>query len=108
MEVDMISSKNSKIITDSVLSVVSPSYVFLFGSYAKNMENPESDMDICVVTEDDKNPFDIMTSIRLALFEKIDKAIDIVVYPKKLFDSRKLINNSFEHEIFSTGVKLYG
>lgn len=104
----MINTKNSKIITDSVFSVVNPTSIILFGSYAKNLENNDSDMDICVITEENKNPFDIMTALRLKLFDELNKAVDIVVYDKNAFDSRKTIVNTFEHEIYSTGVKLYG
>lgn len=104
----MINTKNSKIITDSVLSVVNPTSIILFGSYAKNLETNDSDMDICVITEENKNPFDIMTALRLKLFDELNKAVDIVVYNKNVFDSRKTVVNTFEHEIYSTGVKLYG
>lgn len=104
----MINDENSRLIAESILSVVKPTSIFLFGSYAKNSENPDSDIDICVITEEDKNPFDIMTSIRLALFDKLNKAVDIVVYPKNIFDSKKDIADTFEYEIASTGVKLYG
>lgn len=104
----MINTKNSKIITDSVFSVVKPTSIILFGSYAKNLETKDSDMDICVITEENKNPFDIMTALRLKLFDKLNEAVDIVVYDKNSFDSRKTVVNTFEHEIYSTGVKLYG
>lgn len=104
----MINTKNSKIITDSVFSVVNPTSIILFGSYAKNLETKDSDMDICVITEENKNPFDIMTTLRLKLFDELNKAVDIVVYDKNTFDSRKTVVNTFEHEIYSTGVKLYG
>lgn len=104
----MINTKNSKIITDSVFSVVKPTSIILFGSYAKNLETKDSDMDICVITEENKNPFDIMTALRLKLFDELNKAVDIVIYDKNTFDSRKTILNTFEHEIYSTGVKLYG
>lgn len=104
----MINTKNSKIITDSVFSVVNPTSIILFGSYAKNLETKDSDMDICVITEENKNPFDIMTALRLKLFDELNKAVDIVIYDKNTFDSRKTILNTFEHEIYSTGVKLYG
>lgn len=104
----VINRKNSKLITESILSITRPTSIFLFGSHAKNSETPDSDIDICIVTEEDKNPFDIMTSIRLSLFEKLNKAVDIIVYKKNIFDSKKVIANSFEYEIASTGVKLYG
>lgn len=104
----MINTKNSKIITDSVFSVVNPTSIILFGSYAKNLETKDSDIDICVITEENKNPFDIMTALRLKLFDKLNEAVDIVVYDKNSFDSRKTVVNTFEHEIYSTGVKLYG
>ena len=65
-------------------------------------------MDICVITEENKNPFDIMTALRLKLFDELNKAVDIVIYDKNTFDSRKTVLNTFEHEIYSTGVKLYG
>lgn len=104
----MINLENTKTINDSVFSAVEPSEIYIFGSYAKNAETSDSDIDICVVTNEKVNPLDVMTKIRLSLFDKLNKPLDIVVYNKNDFETRKNMVNTFEEEIASTGVKIYG
>lgn len=52
-------------------------YVWLFGSYAKNLQNEDSDIDIIVRTEDVLGGFKIV-EVKLALEAVFEKKVDIV------------------------------
>ncbi len=52
-------------------------YVWIFGSYAKNKQRKDSDIDILVRTEDVAEGFKIV-EVKLALEEALEKEIDIV------------------------------
>ena len=42
--------------------------IILFGSYAHDTQKPESDLDICIITEDTKRKKEILRDIRLYMF----------------------------------------
>lgn len=52
-------------------------HIWLFGSYAKNMQKKDSDIDIIVRTEDVSDGFKIV-EVKFALEEALDKDVDIV------------------------------
>src|SRR5574344_2195917 len=104
----MIDLETKKIINDSVTSVTPASSIILFGSYAKGLQTEDSDIDLCVITDEEENVFEIMSKIRLSLYGKIKKAFDILVYRSIDFSKRSIKNKSFESEINNTGVKIYG
>ncbi|KAF0237147.1 MAG: DNA polymerase beta domain-containing [Prolixibacteraceae bacterium] len=76
---------------------------FIFGSYARNMQRSESDIDVALVIDDlaDNERFD--TQVRLMLLAaQIDTRIEPHPISKKDLDS----NNPFAVEIRKTGIKL--
>jgi len=76
---------------------------YIFGSYARNMQRPESDIDIALVIDNlaDSERFD--TQVRLILLAaKIDTRIE--PHPISLQDLTS--NNPFANEILKTGIKL--
>lgn len=52
-------------------------YVWVFGSYAKGTQTPESDIDIMVRTEDVSQGFKIV-EVKFAFEEALGKRVDIV------------------------------
>ncbi len=85
--------------------------IILFGSYAKNFNNEESDIDLIVVLDE--------TGISKSFKERMDKKfkvgrlfvdlkqripMDILVYTKDEWDKINQINSSFIQEINETGV----
>ena len=52
-------------------------YVWLFGSYVKNKQRKDSDIDILVRTEDVADGFKIV-EVKFALEEALNKEVDIV------------------------------
>ena len=52
-------------------------YVWVFGSYAKNKQREDSDIDIIVRTEDVEEGFKIV-EVKFALEEILNKSVDII------------------------------
>lgn len=52
-------------------------YVWVFGSYAKNQQTEDSDIDIIVRTEDVEEGFKIV-EVKFALEEILNKSVDII------------------------------
>lgn len=52
-------------------------YVWVFGSYAKNRQREDSDIDIIVRTEDVEEGFKIV-EVKFALEEILNKSVDII------------------------------
>ena len=76
---------------------------FLFGSYAKNTDNPESDIDIAFVIEKltDEEKFDFQVQL-LLLASKYDTRIEPHVISTDDLNS----NNPFVVEILKTGIEI--
>ncbi len=76
---------------------------FLFGSYARNMQRAESDIDIALVLDDldDNERFD--TQIRLML---LAAQIDSRIEPHPISQKDLNSNNPFAIEIRKTGIEL--
>jgi len=76
---------------------------YLFGSFAKDMNTEDSDIDIALIIDDlkDKDKFDKQIELML-LSSKFDLRIEPHPIPKKDFN----INNPFAAEILSTGIEI--
>lgn len=83
--------------------------IYLFGSYAYGTPNEESDLDICIVTDDkSKRKIEIMKLIRKVILKVATMPIDLLVYYSDEFNERAKSDCTMEHEILLQGVKLYG
>lgn len=91
---------------DEIHAMVAPilrrynaAYALLFGSYARNEANPQSDIDLVVVGKDTFRPFDIF-AIAEDLHECSGKAVDV-------YEMREVKQGSpFYRAIMSEGVIL--
>ncbi len=99
--------KNDNIIKQFISTVAdqTPGFVtaYLFGSFAKNKQRPESDIDIALIIDNlkDSEIFDIQIQLML-LASKFDSRIE-----PHLFSRQDLIsNNPFVHEIKKTGIEI--
>ena len=75
--------------------------VYLFGSYAKGTNTKDSDIDLAIVINNDKNNFDLMTEL-MNLTKNIDLRIE--PHPIKVKDFEE--GNPFVQEIIDTGIKI--
>lgn len=82
---------------------------YLFGSYAYGKPNEDSDLDICIVTDDkSKRKIEIMKILRKAIAGIQSLPVDLLVYYNDEFKERAKLSCTMEHEILHKGVKLYG
>ena len=84
------------------------SQIFLFGSYARGEETPDSDLDLCVLTPvTDKHPVDLIADFRLKIWDVRTMPLDLLAYNQDYFYNHAKRPASFEHEIAENGVLLY-
>lgn len=88
--------------------------VILFGSYANDTEDEESDIDLLIVLDENTLPknYDEWLEIKMRvrrLLREINKkvALDLLVYTRPQYESIKKEMNSFQLEIHETGKILY-
>lgn len=76
--------------------------IILFGSYAKGIENENSDIDIAVISEDFDDIYECM-AVLMGMTWDIDARIE--PHPITLEDYEK-VSNPFVKEIIDTGIKV--
>jgi predicted nucleotidyltransferase len=106
-------NKKIKKIVDQISSIlvsgIDAKQVYLFGSYAQNNANKDSDIDIFVVADiSGKKKIEITQQARRLLLNKIFMPVDILVCDSQDFDNRKDNQTTFEHIIATEGQKIYG
>jgi uncharacterized protein len=73
----------------SIKTAFPVSDVYVFGSYARGDERPDSDIDVLVVcTDAPQDLFDLTYQIRKHLHERINLALDVIVTTDHEFDKR--------------------
>lgn len=99
--------KTDSIIQQYISAVAgqTPGFVtaYLFGSYAKNNQRPESDIDIALIIDNlkDSDKFDIQVQLML-LAAKFDSRIE----PHPLSKQDLISDNPFVYEIKKTGIEI--
>ena len=84
------------------------SKIILFGSLARGEENPDSDIDLCVLTPiTDRRPVDISIELRQKLFNVGVIPLDILTYHQERFFEHAARSASFAHVINKEGVVVY-
>jgi len=102
-----ISSEISNLIKE-IKNVVSAEKIYLFGSYAYGNPTEDSDIDLCVVTDDvNMRKLDIIRKIRKSISNVATMPIDLVVYYNHEFTERATLDCTMEHKIAHEGVDLY-
>lgn len=76
---------------------------YLFGSYAKNTQRPESDIDIALVIQGLKSWEKFDTQVHLMIMAA---EFDTRIEPHPISDEDLVSSSPFAHEIRSTGVEL--
>ena len=98
-----------KCLVDEINGVFDVNSIYLFGSYAYGNPNEDSDLDICVITDNkSKRKIEIIKLIRKAIAKVQHMSVDLLVYYNDEFKERAEIDCTMEHQILSEGVKLYG
>ena len=96
---------------DSIARIVSfklpNSKVILFGSYARGMQNADSDIDICVIVDKlNMRRIEAMHMLRIAFIDEVDMPLDILVFQKDDFEEAAEHPSRIEYAIAREGVEI--
>ncbi|OQY09720.1 MAG: hypothetical protein B6I28_02460 [Fusobacteriia bacterium 4572_132] len=80
---------------------------YLFGSYAYGVPTKESDIDLCVLSDEKKRKIEILSEIREKIGFSYNHPLDIIVYNPKEFYQRADSKTSMESQILKKGVVVY-
>ncbi|SHJ95923.1 nucleotidyltransferase domain-containing protein [Tepidibacter formicigenes] len=95
-------------ITNQIQAVVSTSKIYLFGSFAYGKPNDDSDLDLCIVTnEKGVRKRELIKSIRKSISKVASMPVDILVYYEDEFDERAMLESTIEYKIAHEGVSVY-
>jgi predicted nucleotidyltransferase len=85
------------------------SKIFLFGSYAKGRETPDSDIDLCVLTPiKNKRNIELVADFTLKIWDARTMPLDLLAYNEdKFYNHISEYPKSFERNIVEEGVLLY-
>ena len=83
--------------------------MIIFGSLAKGKSTKDSDLDICILINQDENPLKFQKNFRLGLWKNKynwDRPIDLHVFSENIYNSLLLKKDPFISEV-SGGLVLY-
>lgn len=87
---------------------VSTNKIYLFGSFSNGTSNDNSDLDLCIITDEvDRRKRDIIRDIRKSISKTYLMPVDILVYYENEFNERANLKSTIEHKISSEGVSVY-
>ena len=94
-----------KKLADKIKEITPATKIYLFGSYAYGTPNEDSDIDLCILTDENKRKLEILREIRRNVGD-ISYPLDILVYRTDEFNER--VNNKYimESKIYKDGVEL--
>ena len=103
----MLDKNLSNEIVNRIIHKIKVNKIILFGSYSKGFERKDSDIDLLIITDENKRQIELMIEIRKML-SGLKKPFDILVYNADNFYKRADSKTSFERDILDTGTLLYG
>ncbi len=93
-------------ITDKIVREYQPEKIILFGSYAWGKPTKDSDVDLFIIKETEKNIFARNREVgRIVFGSRI--AIDALVYTPEQFKSRERMGDPFVQKIINNGKVVY-
>lgn len=100
-------------LAEAIVGAVDVDSIYIFGSYARGEERPDSDIDICVVTKEPESRFlEKMIAVRKASDHLVWKngfdEYDLVCVGKKNFDFYAGDRTLVYRNVHDEGIKLYG
>ena len=94
-----------KKLASKIKEITPATKIYLFGSYAYGTPNEDSDIDLCILTDENKRKLEILREIRRNVGD-INYPLDILVYKTDEFNER--VNNKYimESKIYKDGVEI--
>jgi predicted nucleotidyltransferase len=105
----MINNQQISLITNFIIKAINPLEIVLFGSYARNTANEQSDLDIFIMLENEPQRSEkkqILKDIRLKLFD-IGYPVDIIINSKERYEKFKKYVGTIFYDINKEGVVLW-
>jgi uncharacterized protein len=93
-------------IIDRLTSVAQPEKIILFGSYCRNMQKQDSDIDLFIIQRTDESVFKRSTVYRRALLD-MGLSFDVVVRTPDEIEQWQNVKDSFIHTVLSEGKVIY-
>ncbi|MBB3171509.1 putative nucleotidyltransferase [Parvibacter caecicola] len=99
-------------VVNAITVAVPTDSIYIFGSYARGEERPSSDVDIMVITEDDKErPLRYATKASTSISRLMFNAgfdYDLLTRPREDYLERQRRRTTVDYAIANEGVKIYG
>lgn len=102
----MTTKQDIQKIADKIAEEYKPEKIILFGSYAWGNPTEDSDVDLFIVKDSDKDIFERNRDVNRIIFER-DFAADILVYTPKQVEKREKMGDPFLINILKSGQVLY-
>mgnify|MGYP001400436916 FL=1 len=105
----MITKETIQEITKLIVEDYQPERIILFGSYAEGNANPDSDLDLLIISDKEKHlprrkrGLSLLYKLRKYHFSK-----DILVYSRDEIERWKKVKAAFITDTINKGVVLYG
>ncbi len=95
-------------IINTIRSIINVKKIILFGSYAYGVPTKGSDIDLCIITDDNRRKIDIITDIQSSIYKNLQYPVDILVYKPEDFENRADSISTIEKTISKKGLVIYG
>jgi len=93
---------------DTINERLNPDKIYLFGSYAQGYSDEESDLDLCIITDNlQERKIEALRKIRHSLALKISMPIDLLLYTSREFSQRARLSSTLEYKILKEGILVY-
>ncbi len=102
-------SQNFKNITDTIIREYSPEKIILFGSQARGVATPQSDVDLVVIKKTSVPFLQRMRELaRILVKARLGQGADVLVYTPEEFQMLSKRWNPFFHRLRQEGKIIYG
>lgn len=95
-------------VADRIVAALAPVRVVLFGSYAWGEPDGDSDLDLYVIVPDQPEPSYRLARRAYHALHGLKIPVDVVVRTRTESDRNAGVAASFDHDVLSRGVVLYG
>lgn len=100
--------KELESVVENIKNKISVNQIILFGSYAYGTPRIDSDIDLCIITEDKRRKIEIIRDIQESIYKTVKHTVDILVYKPEEFLYRADSVATIEKIISNKGVVIYG
>lgn len=95
-------------ITNEITHATSTVKIYLFGSFAYGEPDNDSDIDLCIITNDSHiRKRDLIKLVRKSISKVATMPVDILIYNEEEFFKRAKNHSTIEHKIANEGVSIY-